>query len=71
VQSAAFIPCDDYKQPISKVWKKSDLGYSENTFIFCSYNQPFKIDEVIFDVWMGYCANSQQRVVASEKRRYF
>jgi predicted O-linked N-acetylglucosamine transferase (SPINDLY family) len=42
----------DYQQPIFGAWKKSDLGYSENTFVFCSYNQPFKIDQIIFDVWM-------------------
>ncbi len=42
----------DYKQPISGAWKKSDMGYSENTFVFCSYNQPFKIDQIIFDTWM-------------------
>jgi protein O-GlcNAc transferase len=44
---------NDYTQAISeKEWKKVDFGLPENTFIFCSFNQPYKIDPLIFDVWM-------------------
>jgi len=44
---------NDYRQPISnKNFKKTDFGLPENCFLFCSFNQPYKIDPVIFDAWM-------------------
>jgi predicted O-linked N-acetylglucosamine transferase (SPINDLY family) len=44
---------NDYTQPISnKEWKKEDFGLPEGCFVFCSFNQPYKIDPVMFDVWM-------------------
>ena len=44
---------NDYAQPISeKNWGKEHFGLPENCFIFCSFNQPYKIDPVIFDSWM-------------------
>ena len=43
----------DHTQPISnKDWKKADFGLPESCFVFCSFNQSYKIDPVIFDVWM-------------------
>ena len=44
---------NDHTQPISnKDWKKSDFGLPEDRFVFCSFNQSYKIDPIIFDVWM-------------------
>ncbi len=43
----------DPHQPISdREWKRSDFGLPDNVFVFCSYNKPYKIEPVMFDVWM-------------------
>jgi predicted O-linked N-acetylglucosamine transferase (SPINDLY family) len=31
---------------------RSDVELPEDRFVFCSFNQPYKIEPVIFDVWM-------------------
>lgn len=38
-------------QPKKGVSKK-DLFLPENAFLFCSFNQPYKIDPKMFDIWM-------------------
>jgi protein O-GlcNAc transferase len=44
---------NDHTQPIAdKVWEKVDFGLPEKCFVFCSFNQPYKIDSQIFDIWM-------------------
>jgi len=44
---------NDRKQPISdKTWKPSDFGLPEDAFVFCSFNHGYKIEPVMFDVWM-------------------
>ena len=44
---------NDHTQSISnKNWEKVDFGMPESCFVFCSFNQPYKIDPIIFDVWM-------------------
>ena len=44
---------NDFKQPIAnKHWKKKELGLPENRFVFCSFNQAYKIEAQMFDCWM-------------------
>jgi protein O-GlcNAc transferase len=44
---------NDHTQPISnKDFNKVDFGLPENCFVFCSFNQPYKIDPIMFNVWM-------------------
>lgn len=38
-------------QPKKGVSRK-DLFLPENSFLFCSFNQPYKIDPKMFDIWM-------------------
>jgi protein O-GlcNAc transferase len=43
----------DHAQPIAKTaWKKSDFGLPNDAFVFCSFNQAYKIDASIFDIWI-------------------
>ena len=45
---------NDHLQAIAdKDWKRRDLGLPEKGFVFCSFSQPFKIEPVMFDVWMN------------------
>jgi len=38
--------------PIAPQPKRSDCGLPETGFIFCSFNSPFKIEPVMFKIWM-------------------
>ena len=44
---------NDQTQAISnKAWKKVDFGLPEDGFIFCSFTNAYKIEPVMFDIWM-------------------
>jgi len=44
---------NDNAQTISKKeWTKSHFGLPEDGIVFCSFNQGYKIDPPMFDVWM-------------------
>ena len=44
---------NDHNQPISnKDWKRADFGLPDDSFVFCSFNQGYKIDPILFDSWM-------------------
>ena len=56
-ENFAYLPhcyqINDHTQEISnKEWKRSDFGLPEDGFVFCSFNQGYKIGPVMFDVWM-------------------
>jgi protein O-GlcNAc transferase len=43
---------NDYKQPISdKNYTRAEFGLPEVGFIFASFNQSYKIDPIMFDLW--------------------
>ncbi|QTA91412.1 tetratricopeptide repeat protein [Desulfonema magnum] len=53
----AYLPncyqVNDGNQKISdKKWKKADLGLPDEGFVFCSFNRPYKIEPLMFDIWM-------------------
>jgi protein O-GlcNAc transferase len=40
-------------QPIStQNWKRADFGLPEDGFVFCSFNNAYKIEPIMFDAWM-------------------
>ncbi len=44
---------NDHTQTISvRKWRKRAFGLPESTFVFSSFNQAYKIEPIIFDVWM-------------------
>jgi protein O-GlcNAc transferase len=44
----------DHTQPVSnQPMEKTDVGLPEDGFVFCSFNQPYKIEHVLFHVWMN------------------
>jgi predicted O-linked N-acetylglucosamine transferase (SPINDLY family) len=48
-----FQPNDD-RQPVAPgISKRAEYGLPETGFVFCSFNQPYKIEPVLFDLWMG------------------
>lgn len=45
---------NDYRQEIAeKKRTRTDFGLPEKSFVFCSFNQSYKIEPLIFDVWMS------------------
>jgi len=56
-ENFAYMPhsyqVNDHTQEISnKDWKKADFGLPEGSFVFCSFNQSYKIEPVMFNSWM-------------------
>jgi protein O-GlcNAc transferase len=44
---------NDHTQTVSnKDCTNADFGLSEDSFVFCSFNSPYKIERVMFDIWM-------------------
>lgn len=55
---------NDLKRKISdKIYTKSELGLPEKGFIFCSFNQSYKIQPDIFDIWMRVLATVKDSVL--------
>lgn len=55
-EKAVYLPCfqvNDTSREISdKVFTRADLGLPESGFVFCSFNQTYKISPETFDGWM-------------------
>lgn len=54
----AYLPhcyqANDDSQVISeRIFTASDFGLPKDTFVFCSFNQSYKIEPVMFGVWMS------------------
>ncbi len=44
---------NDKWQPVSDlISSREDFGFSQDQFVFCSFNTPYKIEPVMFDSWM-------------------
>jgi protein O-GlcNAc transferase len=62
-EKAIFLPdcyqINDNKQTLGqKGLTKKNLGLPENTFLFCSFNQSYKIDSKVFASWMKILKNA-------------
>lgn len=54
-EQLALLPCyqpNDRKRPISNITTRTAAGLPEQGFVFCCFNQTFKITPQIFDIWM-------------------
>lgn len=50
-----YLPCyqpNDSKRPVGKLTTKTGHNLPENAFVFCCFNQTFKITAEVFVVWM-------------------
>lgn len=46
--------CNDQDRLIaSNPIARRDVGLPEDAIVFCTFNQPYKIDEIMFDTWMA------------------
>lgn len=56
-EALVFMPhcyqVNDHTQKISeKIYNRSDFSLPDSSVVFCSFNQMYKIDSVMFDSWM-------------------
>ncbi len=55
-ETIAYLPSyqanDDTQQPSDKAFSRADQGLPEDGFVFCSFNQNYKITPDTYDVWM-------------------
>jgi predicted O-linked N-acetylglucosamine transferase (SPINDLY family) len=48
----SFLVNDSTKKISKKIFTREELGLPKNGFVFCCFNQSYKITPVIFDIWM-------------------
>ncbi len=62
-----YLPCyqvTTYSHlPYESEWNKKKCGLPENSFIFCSFNQPYKFDSDLFTIWMKLLKKKKNSVL--------
>jgi len=48
-----YQPNDDKREISTKILERSEFGLPENGFVFCCFNNPYKITPKVFSAWMG------------------
>jgi predicted O-linked N-acetylglucosamine transferase (SPINDLY family) len=54
---------DSTKEISKKIFTKKELGLPEDSFVFCCFNQSYKINPETFDLWIEILANVNQSVL--------
>ena len=65
-EALIYLPCYqpiDHKRPKAKVPNRADYQLPEQAFVFCSFNQSFKINAETFAVWMRCLAQVPNSVL--------
>lgn len=58
-----YMVTDDQQAISDKQWQRADFGLPESGPVFCSFNQPYKIEPVLFDIWMRLLRELPQSVL--------
>ena len=59
----SFQPNDNTRVISNKKFQKSEMNLPENVFIFCCFNNSYKITEVEFDIWMRLLKNVEGSIL--------
>jgi predicted O-linked N-acetylglucosamine transferase (SPINDLY family) len=59
----SFIPFDSTYAVSDKVFTRQELGLPPEGFVFCCFNNTFKITPEVFDVWMRILTRSEKSVL--------
>jgi protein O-GlcNAc transferase len=49
----SFMPSDDRQTIARELPRRHDLGLPESGFVFCAFNNAYKLNPTVFDLWMG------------------
>jgi protein O-GlcNAc transferase len=58
-----FLPFDSSYAIAGKSWTREELGLPTERFVFCSFNNAFKITPAIFDSWMRILTRARESVL--------
>ncbi len=47
-----YLPSDSTRGIAKRVFSRTELGLPESGFVFCSFNNSYKINPAMFDIWM-------------------
>jgi predicted O-linked N-acetylglucosamine transferase (SPINDLY family) len=65
-ENFAYLPCyqpNDRKRPVGATPTRTDCGLPEHAFVYCCFNQSFKITQEIFNAWMRILHNTPNSVL--------
>jgi predicted O-linked N-acetylglucosamine transferase (SPINDLY family) len=48
----SFLPNDDQQPIAAKTPRRRDLGLPDTAFVFCAFNNIYKLNPLMFDIWM-------------------
>lgn len=48
----SFLPNDDRQPVAAEMPRRRDLGLPDSAFVFCAFNNTYKLNPAMFDVWM-------------------
>jgi predicted O-linked N-acetylglucosamine transferase (SPINDLY family) len=54
---------DSSRKISDKVMQRSDAGLPEDAFVFCCFNNPYKITPEVFDIWMSLLKKVEGSVI--------
>jgi len=58
-----YQPNDDTQVISSDVITRADCDLPEDTFVFCDFNNPYKVDPMMFDIWMDILREAPNAVL--------
>ena len=61
---------DCHQKIAENKFQRRDFGLPEDGFVFCSFNEPYKIESVMFDVWMNVLSRVPQSVLWLFKKEH-
>jgi predicted O-linked N-acetylglucosamine transferase (SPINDLY family) len=66
-----YMPTDDCREISQKPMSRSDMGLSDCAFIFCCFNNNYKISPNEFDIWMRLLTKVENSVLWLRKSNQF
>ncbi|MCP4748730.1 MAG: tetratricopeptide repeat protein [Desulfobacteraceae bacterium] len=55
---------NDNTMPLPKpIFRRGDFGLDENSIVFCSFNQPYKLDQATFECWLAILSKTSESVL--------
>jgi protein O-GlcNAc transferase len=58
-----FMPSDDRQAIAAEAPRRRDLGLPESGFVFCAFNNAYKLNPTVFDLWMGLLQDTPRSVL--------
>jgi predicted O-linked N-acetylglucosamine transferase (SPINDLY family) len=66
-----YMPTDDSREISQKPMNRSDMGLPDDAFVFCCFNNNYKISPTEFDIWMRLLTKVENSVLWLRKSNQF